>query len=738
MLRYILSLLIFAVASSHAQLAVTEFLASNSNGLQDELGNEEDWLEIQNTSTGTVNLSGWYLTDDAANLRKWPMPAWTLNAGNRLVVFASNRNRTPVQTTAGQDNAGSAASPRLATNFKIGTGAGGYLALSKDGAGGSISVISSYVNYPTQVTDVPYGLAVNTVNLVAASSATKAFVPTVGNGGSALGATWRGGAEPFDDSTWASGTQGTGVAGTATVVNAANLKLRLNANDAANLVTDTSGAAHSGVNTSNTTIFMPSATDTQTAPILRRGTMQFDQATASQVTIAAHADFTASSGTIMFWMKAGNVSGGGSESSMIWDRRIGGVGGIIGLMNTTFNVANAGKLFFQPNGGGTQFYSTARVDDNQWHHVAFVYNQVAGGTDTFYVDGVASNGVTHGSAWAWPTAQQIELGRSHDGYWHKYNGLLDEVRFYNAALNVTQIASIYNGADENVSASDVGLSVSAALPGNAGAFVRIPFTVANPALFSSLRLTSRANDGFVAFLNGTQIDSLNAPGSPAFNSTATNTALATKAKVTDVAVTAGLLNAGSNVLAIHAMNNSTSDANFLALNTLDGVSLDPAGNYLVSATPGAANSAIRTNIGPFISNVTGEPGNLAARPAGGAGSPDIVVTATVVASLRPLATSNPVQLAYRTMYGAETVINMTSIVGGQHFANVPTTQLTAGQMLRWRIIATDNAAIQSTGPSYLSTTDSDQYYGTVALDGVTTQLPIYHVFVPGTYTISLN
>ncbi len=736
MLRYILSLLIFAVASSHAQLTITEFLASNSNGLQDELGNEEDWLEIQNTSTGTVNLSGWYLTDEAANLRKWPMPAWTLNAGNRMVVFASNRNKMPVQTAAGVDNAGSAASPRLATNFKLGAAAAGYLALSQDQAGGAISVISSYASYPKQVTDVPYGLAVNTSALVTVSSGTKALVPTVGNGGSALGTTWRGAAEPFDDSAWTVGTQGTGVAGTATVVNAANLKLRLNANDAANLVTDTSGAVHNGVNTSSTTIFMPSATDTQTTPILRRGAMQFAQVSASQVTIPAHADFTASSGSIMFWMKAGNVTGGGSESSMLWDRRIGGVGGIIGLMNTTFNVGNAGRLFFQPNGGGSSFYSTVRLDDDQWHHVAFVYNQVAGGADTFYVDGVARGTVTHGTAWSWPAAQQIELGRSHDAYWHKYNGLLDEVRFYNAALNITQIASIYNGADENVAASDVGLSVSAALPGNAGAFVRIPFTVANPALFSSLRLTSRVNDGFVAYLNGTQIDSLNAPGSPAYNSVSTNTALATKSKVTDVAVTAGLLNAGSNVLAIHAMNNSTSDANFLALSTLDGVSLDPAGNYLVSATPGAANSAIRTNIGPFISNVTGEPGNLVARPAGGAGSPDIVVTATVVPSLRPLATSNPVQLAFRTMYGAETVINMTPIVGGQYFANVPTTQLTAGQMLRWRIIATDNTAIQSTGPSYLSTTDSDQYYGTVALDGITTQLPIYHVFVPGTYTFN--
>ena len=734
MLRTILSLfLLTSAVSLHAQLSVTEFMASNTNGLQDELGNEEDWLEIQNTSGGTVNLAGWYLSDEAANLRKWPMPAWTLAAGNRMVVFASNRNKAPIQTTAGVDNAGSAAAPRLATNFKLSAAAGGYLALSQDSAGGTIiTAISSYANYPKQVANVPYGLSVNTTNLVTAASAAKALVPTVGNGGDLLGTTWRGGAEPFVDAAWASGTPGVGVAGAATVVGAANLKLRLNANDAAGLVTDISGAAHNGVNTGNTTIFMPSATDTQAAAVLRRGALQFDQAVASQVTVAAHADFTATNGVIMFWMKAGAVTGGGSESAMIWDRRIGGVGGIIGLQNTTANVGNAGKLFFQPNGGGTSFYSTVRVDDNQWHHVAFVYNQAASGTDTFYVDGVARGAVTHGTAWNWPAAQQIELGKSHDAYWHKYNGLLDEVRFYNATLSAAQVASIYNGADENVAAADVGLAVS--VSGNAGAFVRIPFTVANPAIFSSLRLTSRVNDGFIAYVNGTQVDSLNAPGSPAYNSVATTTALATKAKVTDLS--AASLVAGTNVLAIHAMNNSTSDANFLALNTLDGVSLDPAGNYLISATPGAANSGIRTNIGPFISTITGSQGNLVARPVGGAGSADIVVNATVVPSLRPLATSNPVQLAYRTMYGAETVVNMTLVAGSTYTANVPTTQLTAGQMLRWRIIASDNTAIQTTAPEYLSATDSDQYYGTVAVDGISTQLPIYHVFVPGTYTFN--
>ncbi len=737
MKKLALILLLSLGTAARAQLAITEFLASNSSGLQDELGNEEDWLEIQNTSVGTVNLSGWYLTDESANLRKWPLPAWTLAAGNRMVVFASNRNRRPSQTLAGQDNAGTPASPRLATNFKIGAGAGGYLAVTKDVAGGAVTVVSAFAGYPKQVGNISYGPSVTTVTLVNASAPVKALVPTVANNGSALGATWRGAAEPFNDAVWTAGTTGAGRSAAATMVSAANLKLRLNANDAATLVTDTSGAAHHGVNgvgANNLTAFDAATTDTQASPVLRRGAMRFDQSVGSRVTVdaAAHTDFNSTTGTIMWWMKPGAVAGSGASGMLIWNRR-----DSLGTWLTMKapSDSNAGKLFSQTGGGAISFHSNARVDDGQWHHVAFVYNQAAGGTDTFYIDGVASGSTTHGTAWSWPAAQPVTLGYSPSStFWYKYNGLLDEVRMYNTPLNATQIGSIFNGADEEVAAADVGLSVSAALPGNAGAFLRIPFTVSNPATFSSLRLTSRVNDGFVAYLNGSQVDTSNAPASPAYTSTATTTALATRARVQDISL--GGLVAGTNILAVHAMNNTTSDANFLAHHTLEGVSLDPSGNYLLIATPGAANSGIRTNIGPFIANVTGSPGLLVARPTGGTGSPPITVNATVTSSLRPLAAATPVQLAWRIMYGTETVVNMTAGAGGVFTASVPTTGLTAGQMLRWRIIANDNTAVQTTAPEYLSTTDSDQYFGTVAINNTATQLQIYHVFVSGTYAFN--
>ena len=170
------STLFFGGAAS-AQVRISEFLAGNVSGLRDEVNEHEDWIEVENFSAATVTLSGWYLTDDSTRLRKWPFPAWTIGAGKRIVVFASNRDRRPVQAVAGQDNAGTAAQPRLATNFKIATNAGRYLALTKEGIGGVVDVLSVFNGYPKQVADVSYGTSVTTTPVVPANSPAKALVP---------------------------------------------------------------------------------------------------------------------------------------------------------------------------------------------------------------------------------------------------------------------------------------------------------------------------------------------------------------------------------------------------------------------------------------------------------------------------------------------------------------------------------------------------------------------------------
>lgn len=74
-----LALLLPASAALHAQnvadLVISEILAEpDSTGIVDDFGGRSGWIEIFNTSQGTVNLGGCYLTDDRNDLRKSLIP----------------------------------------------------------------------------------------------------------------------------------------------------------------------------------------------------------------------------------------------------------------------------------------------------------------------------------------------------------------------------------------------------------------------------------------------------------------------------------------------------------------------------------------------------------------------------------------------------------------------------------------------------------------------------------------
>lgn len=55
-------------------LRVTEIVAENENGLVDDHGARNGWIEIFNNSNGTVRFGGCYLSDDRADLTKYHIP----------------------------------------------------------------------------------------------------------------------------------------------------------------------------------------------------------------------------------------------------------------------------------------------------------------------------------------------------------------------------------------------------------------------------------------------------------------------------------------------------------------------------------------------------------------------------------------------------------------------------------------------------------------------------------------
>ena len=145
-----------AAAIVRNQVIISEFSANNDNTILDEDGASSDWIEIWNSTNATVNLAGYYLSDSQASPAQWGFPAWTLGPNEYLLVFASGKDRHPVQAVAGRDNPGTLAQPHLHTSFGL-SKSGGSIFLSKNDGAGGYTPLSSFVNYPPQLKDISYG-----------------------------------------------------------------------------------------------------------------------------------------------------------------------------------------------------------------------------------------------------------------------------------------------------------------------------------------------------------------------------------------------------------------------------------------------------------------------------------------------------------------------------------------------------------------------------------------------------
>jgi CotH kinase protein/Lamin Tail Domain len=189
----------FTMVRAQEPVGISEFMAVNRTGLNDEDRQEQDWIEIHNAGADPVDLEGWYLTDDYEHLTKWAFPKVTLARGAYLVVFASGKNRRDP-------------SKELHTNFKL-KGSGEYLGLVRPD--GHTVVSDFFPTYPIQAPDVSYGYGATDVDtaLVASGAPAKALVPRddglepAGRGAVAL-RPWT--LDGLDDSIWQTGVTGVG------------------------------------------------------------------------------------------------------------------------------------------------------------------------------------------------------------------------------------------------------------------------------------------------------------------------------------------------------------------------------------------------------------------------------------------------------------------------------------------------------------------------------------------------
>ncbi len=77
--------------STTNNVVINELMASNQTAIPDQDGEYDDWVELYNNSNNSIDLSGWYLTDDFQNLAKWPFPnGVVLNANSYLTIWVDD------------------------------------------------------------------------------------------------------------------------------------------------------------------------------------------------------------------------------------------------------------------------------------------------------------------------------------------------------------------------------------------------------------------------------------------------------------------------------------------------------------------------------------------------------------------------------------------------------------------------------------------------------------------------
>lgn len=126
--------------SNDGDVTISEFLASNANGLKDSDGETSDWIEIFNSGSSPVDLTDWRLTDDVDEPAKWLFPPTTLGPGEYLVVFASSK-----QTMPGEKE--------YHTGFRL-KATPDFLALLRPNG----RAVQKFAPYPEQTNDISYGL----------------------------------------------------------------------------------------------------------------------------------------------------------------------------------------------------------------------------------------------------------------------------------------------------------------------------------------------------------------------------------------------------------------------------------------------------------------------------------------------------------------------------------------------------------------------------------------------------
>lgn len=97
-----------SIGAAKGTIVISEVMSATQAILLDQFGEFSDWVELYNSGSETVELAGWFLSDDPAQPDKWTFPEAQIEPGQRLIVFCSG--------------ADTAVNGQLHTNFSLSAG----------------------------------------------------------------------------------------------------------------------------------------------------------------------------------------------------------------------------------------------------------------------------------------------------------------------------------------------------------------------------------------------------------------------------------------------------------------------------------------------------------------------------------------------------------------------------------------------------------------------------------------
>ncbi|MBL9171255.1 MAG: lamin tail domain-containing protein [Verrucomicrobiales bacterium] len=727
----LLACLVPSTAFAASQLVLSEFMAGNSSTLPDEDGDFEDWIEIHNQTEAAVNLAGWGLTDNSGAPLKWAFPSTNLPAKSYLIVFASAKDRRAPGGT-------------LHTNFKLSSD-GEYLALVEpDG----VTKATEYSPaFPRQFTDISFGPAaeLSTQLLVSPRSPGRLHIPSSSTGGQS----WT--LPGFDDSSWASATNGIGFETPAPEyaagafpdrVLAGGPLLYLAFGESGTTLTGNQGSLGSraaGVAINGAQLNLPGPRPPTYAGLeSSNGAAGFDGID-DRIEVAYMPELNPQLFTVGCWVRLTETSTRvRSPLSSRADPSKQGYAFQAG--------ANQRWSFLTGNGGQGAWTALngPAVSLNSWTLLVGTFD---GTSMRFYVNGATAGTIATTFTPNTSGPLRVGAGGTNDSAAEFFPGQVDEVFVLERALSAAEIIGFYrtgtngvflpNASYASLIATDIGNLMHGV---EASAWLRLPFVVSNLSSIGLLRLRMKYDDGFVAYLNGQEITGAHAPPEVSWDSKASErhpNDQAIKFEEFNVTAARGFLQEGTNILAIHGLNLEASNRDFLMLAELEATyvgDFTTTPRYFRRPTPGQPNSQGSQDLGPILSEIAFSP----APPLRPSDSEDITVTARVTPAFSAV---QEVNLRYRIMYGATNTLRM--LDDGKHAdggagdglygAVIPADASKPGQLVRFLVTATDAAGRNSRWPLFEDPENSPEYLGTVVANpGVTSALPVWEWFAQST------